>query len=267
MATHLPAATTSTEAHGPGVPRRTACSLLVSYRRRSRAGDGRRAVVAKGGKPGSVAEPRPPRRVLPMPSSLRAGRDRAARLRPARSMLYRRLDTRGIGRSAIASWRARTPRCPVRSSSMSMRIRDSRRGAGQARDVRLREVLDASWTSALSSSDGPGARVGHLLDEMDEWIGRAGEAERMRNRAPQLWPASPTTRPITHTRSWRRLWVAPRIAVVAPWKSMSMAGSGDPATDTAFAPPFGTIRQCRVCGCLSGRWPNGLWRCAEAGSR
>ncbi len=26
--------------------------------------------------------------------------------------------------------------------------------------------------------DGLGARVGHLLDEMDEWIGRAGEAER-----------------------------------------------------------------------------------------
>jgi hypothetical protein len=27
--------------------------------------------------------------------------------------------------------------------------------------------------------DGLGERVGHLLDEMDEWIGRAGEAERM----------------------------------------------------------------------------------------
>lgn len=42
---------------------------------------------------------------------------------------------------------------------------------------RLREVLDALDGRAVIF-DGLGARVGHLLDEMDEWIGRAGEAER-----------------------------------------------------------------------------------------
>lgn len=44
-------------------------------------------------------------------------------------------------------------------------------------DVRLREVLDALEGRAVIFN-GLGARVGHLLDEMDEWIGRAGEAER-----------------------------------------------------------------------------------------
>ena len=38
------------------------------------------------------------------------------------------------------------------------------------------------------------------------------------------------------------------------------------ATDTAFAPPFGTIRQCRVCGCLVAGGPTACARCAEAGS-
>lgn len=38
------------------------------------------------------------------------------------------------------------------------------------------------------------------------------------------------------------------------------------ATDTAFAPPFGTIRQCRVCGCLVAGGPTACARCAEAGA-
>ena len=37
------------------------------------------------------------------------------------------------------------------------------------------------------------------------------------------------------------------------------------ATDTAFAPPFGTIRQCRVCGCLVAGGPTACARCAKAG--
>jgi len=44
-------------------------------------------------------------------------------------------------------------------------------------DVRLREVLDALDGRAVTF-DGLGARVAHLLDEMDEWIERAGAAER-----------------------------------------------------------------------------------------
>lgn len=36
--------------------------------------------------------------------------------------------------------------------------------------------------------------------------------------------------------------------------------------DTAFAPPFGAIRQCRVCGCLVAGGPTVCARCAEAGA-
>ena len=36
--------------------------------------------------------------------------------------------------------------------------------------------------------------------------------------------------------------------------------------DTAFAPPFGTIRKCRVCGCLVAGGPTACARCAEAGA-
>jgi hypothetical protein len=31
--------------------------------------------------------------------------------------------------------------------------------------------------------------------------------------------------------------------------------------DTAFAPPFGTIRECRVCGCLVAGGPTRCTRC------
>jgi len=37
-------------------------------------------------------------------------------------------------------------------------------------------------------------------------------------------------------------------------------------TDTAFAPPFGTIRQCQGCGCLVAGGPTACVRCAEAGT-
>lgn len=36
--------------------------------------------------------------------------------------------------------------------------------------------------------------------------------------------------------------------------------------DTAFAPPFGTIQKCRVCGCLVAGGPTACARCAEAGA-
>ena len=36
--------------------------------------------------------------------------------------------------------------------------------------------------------------------------------------------------------------------------------------NTAFAPPFGTIRQCRVCGCLVAGGPTACARCAKAGA-
>lgn len=62
--------------------------------------------------------------------------------------------------------------------SMAMRIESLAEELAKPEDVRLREVLDALDGRAVIF-DGLGARVGHLLDEMDEWIERAGEAERV----------------------------------------------------------------------------------------
>ena len=62
--------------------------------------------------------------------------------------------------------------------SMALRIESLAEELAKPEDVRLREVLDALDGRAVIF-DGLGARVGHLLDEMDEWIGRAGEAERV----------------------------------------------------------------------------------------
>ena len=61
--------------------------------------------------------------------------------------------------------------------SMAMRIESLTEELAKPEDVRLREVLDALDGRAVIF-DGLGARVGHLLDEMDEWIERAGESER-----------------------------------------------------------------------------------------
>jgi hypothetical protein len=69
--------------------------------------------------------------------------------------------------------------------SMAMRIESLAEELAKPEDVRLREVLDALDGRAVIF-DGLGARVGHLLDELDEWIARAGEAERAVNRAEAL---------------------------------------------------------------------------------
>ena len=69
--------------------------------------------------------------------------------------------------------------------SMAMRIESLAEELAKPEDARLREVLDALDGRAVIF-DGLGARVGHLLDEMDEWIARAGEAERAVNRAEAL---------------------------------------------------------------------------------
>jgi len=74
--------------------------------------------------------------------------------------------------------------------SMAMRIESLAEELAKPEDVRLREVLDALDGRAVIF-DGLGARVGHLLDEMDEWIGRAGEAERLGRGAAR--PREPAT--------------------------------------------------------------------------
>ncbi len=69
--------------------------------------------------------------------------------------------------------------------SMAMRIESLAEELAKPEDVRLREAVDALDGRAVIF-DGMGARVTHLLDEMDEWIARAGEAERAVNRAEAL---------------------------------------------------------------------------------
>lgn len=69
--------------------------------------------------------------------------------------------------------------------SMAMRIESLAEELAKPEDVRLREVLDALDGRAVIF-EGLGARVTHLLDEMDGWIERAGEAERVVNRAEAL---------------------------------------------------------------------------------
>ena len=62
--------------------------------------------------------------------------------------------------------------------SMAMRIESLAEELAKPEEVRLREVVDALDGRAVIF-DGLGVRVGHLLDEMDEWIARTGEAERL----------------------------------------------------------------------------------------
>ena len=66
--------------------------------------------------------------------------------------------------------------------SMALRIESLAEELAKPEDMRLREVLEELDGRAVIF-DGLGERVGHLLDEMDEWIGRAGEAERLRGAA------------------------------------------------------------------------------------
>ena len=69
--------------------------------------------------------------------------------------------------------------------SMAMRIESLAEELAKPEEARLREVLDALEGRAVIF-DGLGARVGHLIDEMDEWIERAGAAERRLKKAEEV---------------------------------------------------------------------------------
>ena len=71
------------------------------------------------------------------------------------------------------------------NESMAMRIESLADELAKPEDVRLREVLDALEGRAVIF-DGLGARVGHVLDEMDEWIERASAAERRLKKAEEV---------------------------------------------------------------------------------
>ena len=82
-------------------------------------------------------------------------------------------------------WEERNRELVRQVESMAMRIESLAEELAKPEDARLREVLDALDGRAVIF-DGLGARVGHLLDEMDEWIGRAGEAGRMVEAARRI---------------------------------------------------------------------------------
>jgi len=165
--------------------------------------------------------------------------------------------------------------------SMAMRIESLAEELAKPEDVRLREVLDALDGRAVIF-DGLGARVGHLLDEMDEWIARAGESERLADErlahANQLQAdieAEMQGRLALRKRLGARedetmgafLERLATMAGVVPVEVHECGWQWRPTTtDTAFAPPFGTIRQCRVCGCLVAGGPTACARCAKAGA-
>ena len=103
------------------------------------------------------------------------------------------------GHDELRRWReqGRAPAgsCPFCASRISVIERDgvfvarcSHRGCG-ARGPKhhdLTRACDLFCCPPQRTAGGMGARVTHLLDEMDEWIARAGEAERAVNRAEAL---------------------------------------------------------------------------------
>ena len=165
--------------------------------------------------------------------------------------------------------------------SMAMRIESLAEELAKPEDARLREVLDALEGRAVIF-DGLGARVGHLLDEMDEWIGRAGEAERLAEE--RLAHAHQLQADIEAEQqgrlALRRRFGAGEDETMSAFLERLAAMAGVVPVEvhergwqwrpidknTAFAPPFGTIRQCRVCGCLVAGGPTACARCAKAGA-
>jgi len=165
--------------------------------------------------------------------------------------------------------------------SMALRIESLAEELAKPEDVRLREVLDALDGRAVIF-DGLGARVGHLLDEMDEWIARARDAERLAEE--RLAHANQLQADIEAEMQGRlalrkRLGARENETMGAFLERLATMAGAVPVevhecgwqwrpvtTGTAFAPPFGTIRQCQGCGCLVAGGPTACVRCAEAGT-
>lgn len=165
--------------------------------------------------------------------------------------------------------------------SMAMRIESLAEELAKPEDVRLREVVAALDGHAVIF-DGLGSRVEHLLAEMDDWIARARDAERLADErlahANQLQAdieAEMQGRLALRKRLGARenetmgafLERLATMAGVVPVEVHECGWQWRPVTtDTAFAPPFGTIRQCQGCGCLVAGGPTACVRCAEAGT-
>lgn len=160
--------------------------------------------------------------------------------------------------------------------SMALRIESLAEELAKPEDVRLREVVAALDGHAVIF-DGLGSRVEHLLAEMDDWIARARDAERLAH-ANQL-QADIEAEMQGRLALRKRLGARENETMGAFLERLATMAGAVPVevhecgwqwrpvtTDTAFAPPFGTIRQCQGCGCLVAGGPTACVRCAEAGT-
>lgn len=165
--------------------------------------------------------------------------------------------------------------------SMALRIESLAEELAKPEDVRLREVVAALDGRAVIF-DGLGSRVEHLLAEMDDWIARARDAERLAEE--RLAHANQLQADIEAEMQGRlalrkRLGARENETMGAFLERLATMAGAVPVevhecgwqwrpvtTDTAFAPPFGTIRQCQGCGCLVAGGPTACVRCAEAGT-
>lgn len=165
--------------------------------------------------------------------------------------------------------------------SMALRIESLAEELAKPEDVRLREVVAALDGHAVIF-DGLGSRVEHLLAEMYDWIARARDAERLADE--RLAHANQLQADIEAEMQGRlalrkRLGargnetmgaLLERLATMAGAVPVEVPECGwqwrPVTTDTAFAPPFGTIRQCQGCGCLVAGGPTACVRCAGAGT-
>jgi hypothetical protein len=107
--------------------------------------------------------------------------------------------------------------------------------------IALRAVADAA--RALRANDGSHGRwhaleyaaAGERLDAALDALDAAKAPSSDRESVP----------PEVHERGWQ-------------WRPVS--------GDTAFAPPFGTVRACADCGCLVAGGPSRCGQCAKGGS-
>lgn len=124
--------------------------------------------------------------------------------------------------------------------------------------------------------------VAPLRREMDDWIARARDAERLADE--RLAHANQLQADIEAEMQGRlalrkRLGARENETMGAFLERLATMAGAVPVevhecgwqwrpvtTDTAFAPPFGTIRQCQGCGCLVAGGPTACVRCAEAGT-
>jgi len=125
---------------------------------------------------------------------------------------------------------------------------------------RLRAEVEAMRTVVEAASEiGWGCACRPPRDTDAECAGRPseGRADRLTRasmemldamaaaRAGAEQPGRDTVPPHVHERGWQ-------------WR---------PVDDGAFAPPFGTIRVCRACGCLVAGGPTACGRCVAAETR